>query len=152
MTTEWALALTIMGRRLGSLLSPASGGLGGGVAQMKIIAGLPRVFAKQSGGKFRYVRSVFRVFSVFRGFNSCKTIHHNLFPQAALCKRNVNDVITTTEHTEHTEDVWSDSVKLSGFLLCRCRFCGTHIVSGAFPNYCKLLLLSMSACQSPLQD
>ena len=51
---------------------------------MKIIAGLPRVFAKQSGGKFRYVRSVFRVFSVFRGFNSFKTIPHNPFRQADI--------------------------------------------------------------------
>ena len=41
---------------------PLAGDQGGGMAQMKIIAGLPRVFAKQSGGKFRYMRSVFRVF------------------------------------------------------------------------------------------
>ena len=73
-----------MGRRHGRLLSLAGGRLGGEMAQMKIIAGLPRVFAKQSGGKFRLVRSVFRVFSVFRGFNSCETIPHNLFLQAAL--------------------------------------------------------------------
>ena len=60
---------------------PLAGDQGGGMAQMKIIAGLPRVFAKHSGGKFRYVRSVFRVFSVFRGFNRCETIPHNPFPK-----------------------------------------------------------------------
>ena len=83
MTTEWALALTIMGRRHGSLLSPASGGLGGGMAQMKIIAGLPRVFAKQSGGKFRYVCSVFRTtihqfFVFYAHFLQCITVKHQL--------------------------------------------------------------------------
>ena len=81
------------------------------MAQMKIIAGLPRVFAKQSGGKFRYVRSVFRVFSVFRGFNSCETIPHNLFPQAALSAnvtqppslqpRNTRKMCGRTEEIEH---------------------------------------------------